>query len=136
MARFVYTRRTHFAESDAAGVIHFSRMGCYVEEAEHAFLEERGFGIDLRDPAALRWPRVRFSAEYLGPVFPRERIEVVLETGEPGESSIRWRWSIRGATDGRRIAEGEMTTVCCAMEEGGRLLSRPLPEALRDVLDH
>lgn len=131
MAVFSFSRQTSFADSDAAGLIHFSRLACYVEEAEHAFLQKAGIGLGFSDPEALRWPRVQFSADFLKPIRPFETVEVLLLGAEAGNSSLRWTWEIQAGEE--VVARGEMKTVCCR-EEHGRMRSFPLPEAVRTLV--
>ena len=69
MREFVLKRRASFAECDPAGILHFSRVACWVEEAEHAFLAQAAFPIDLHAKDALLWPRVSFEVEYHGPIL-------------------------------------------------------------------
>lgn len=130
MACFVYSRTPAFADSDAAGMVHFSRVACYVEEAEHAWLAERGFPIRTADPEAPRWPRVRFEAEYLRPLFPLEPVEVELSAAETGNASITWDWTLRRRGAAEPAARGRMKTVCC-LKRGEGLEPCPLPEDLR-----
>ena len=47
---FVYHRRVTFAETDMAGIVHFSNFYRYMEEAEHAFLRSRGLRIKVDQP--------------------------------------------------------------------------------------
>jgi acyl-CoA thioester hydrolase len=124
---FVYPRRSTFAESDAAGVIHFSRIACYVEEAEHAWLESKGFPIALEE-GALAWPRVAFQASFQQPIRPGQPLQVELNLSAQGRSSLTWFWRIL-QSGGTVAAEGSMKTVCCRIREG-KLESTPLPSGL------
>lgn len=133
MSFFVYRRKTRFAESDAAGIIHFSRIAQFVEEAEHAFLEQEGFPVWDSSTDAFRWPRVSYSATYSCPVFPMETVLIELDPVRIGKSSITWGWSLWREEPREECARGEMKTVCCRMEQGG-LVSAPIPENLRDAL--
>ena len=45
-----------FHETDAAGIVHFSRYILYMEEAEHALWREAGLSIAPRD-SPIGWPR-------------------------------------------------------------------------------
>jgi acyl-CoA thioesterase FadM len=133
MAFYSYPRNPTFAESDAAGVIHFSNIARYVEEAEHAFLAEAGCPVDLLEADALHWPRVQFSAEFKGVMRPFQAIRVELEAEKVGGSSIAWGWVIR-SEEGECLAQGQMKTVCCR-KEGDKLASAPLPESVRARLE-
>lgn len=133
MAFFTAYRKATFADSDAAGIIHFSRFAVYVEEAEHLFLQKEGFPLLPRNPEALRWPRIRFQAEYLRPVFPLEDIQIELNPHRVGTSSITWHWKIYRQGSFELSARGEMKTVCCKLDHG-QTAPCPLPESLRNLL--
>jgi len=125
MKPFRYPRTAAFADSDAAGVIHFSRLLCFVEEAEHAWLAAQGMPVDLRRPEALHWPRAAVQAEFLGAAYPGEALEVVLTLSRRGARSLHWTWEIvRGAEP---LARGTLVTVCCLPDGQGGLRSVPLP---------
>ena len=47
---FRYSRRVQFAETDLAGIVHFSWMFRYMEEAEHALW--RAAGLSIADPGS------------------------------------------------------------------------------------
>jgi acyl-CoA thioesterase FadM len=54
---YVYDRRVQFAETDLAGIVHFSWYFRYIEEAEHALW--RAAGLSISPPRAeMGWPRV------------------------------------------------------------------------------
>jgi len=86
----VYQRRVAFADTDAAGVVHFSRILCYVEEAEHSLLSE--LGIPLMDGGG--WPRVHVECEFLAPIKPGYELEVVISPAQLGNSSVTWQFSV------------------------------------------
>jgi acyl-CoA thioesterase FadM len=133
MAYFIAQRQTQFAESDAAGIIHFSRLAVYVEEAEHLFFQKEGLPINLKNPESYRWPRVRYSANYLHPVFPMEMIQIELNPVRVGTSSITWQWEIWRQERSEQAAKGEMKSVCCKWSDG-QILPHALPEGLRTKL--
>lgn len=125
------TRRAGFADTDAAGFVHFSRLFCFVEELEHEVLASAGFPVLPLEAAECLWPRVACSAEFLNPPLAMKPLEVVLELLRAGEQSLTWQWRIEDGDD--CVARGEMKTVCCARGPEG-LKPRPLPAALREAL--
>jgi len=127
MAGFSYFRTVSFAECDPAGVAHFSRMACWVEEAEHEFLKQAGYPVQLDSPEALYWPRLSYAADYASPIRNGEDVKVILQ-GQPGTTSMTWTWSI--LHEEKLVAKGTMKTVCCRKMEGA-LSPVELPEALR-----
>ncbi|MCC5847095.1 MAG: acyl-CoA thioesterase [Verrucomicrobia bacterium] len=128
---FTYERQTQMADTDAAGIVHFARLLCFVEEAEHAWLRELEYEIRPGSSDALQWPRVACSAEYLYPVLPMQRIAVDLTVAEIGKRSLTWDWTISGPTD--VCARGTMKIVCALREPTG-ITSRDLPDLLRNRL--
>jgi YbgC/YbaW family acyl-CoA thioester hydrolase len=56
-----------FAETDMAGVVHFSCYLKYMEEAEHAMWRDAGLSI-VPDDAEIGFPRVAASVEYHAPL--------------------------------------------------------------------
>ncbi|MEX2607467.1 MAG: acyl-CoA thioesterase [Kiritimatiellia bacterium] len=133
MAVFSYKRIAQFSDTDAAGIVHFSRIACFVEEAEHSFLERAGYPIQMLNQDTFRWPRVQYKATFNRPVFPFESLSVDLYPGHLGKSSILWKWKIRKKNVSDPAAFGEMKTVCCR-QSGGQLEKAPLPDDLRALL--
>lgn len=101
----IYQRCAHFADTDAAGVVHFAKILCYAEEAEHDLLAR--LGIPLL--AGGGWPRVKLSCEYIAPVKAGDELQVTISPDQLGRSSITWKFSI--SCKGKLVASGEMKTV-------------------------
>lgn len=101
----VYQRRVNFADTDAAGVVHFSRLLCYAEEAEHELLEQ--LGIPLFDGGG--WPRAHVSCDYLVPLCVGDLVEVMISPVKIGASSVNWDFSMSVA--GKLVARGNIKTV-------------------------
>ncbi|PAZ01584.1 MAG: hypothetical protein CAK85_02515 [Spartobacteria bacterium AMD-G5] len=103
-ANHIHRRRVEFADTDAAGVAHFSRLLAMVEEAEHGFFRERGIPILTKDSA---WPVVRSEVDFCGACRFGEEIEIRLGDFLPGKSSLAY--AFEGAIDGRKVFSGKMT---------------------------
>jgi len=67
ISEFRLTRRVHFHETDAAGIVHFSVFFRYMEEAEHAMWRAAGLRIATPD-APIGFPRVATSFDFLKPL--------------------------------------------------------------------
>lgn len=134
MSIFIHQRQAQFAESDAAGVIHFSSFPRYVEEAEHKYLETIGHPIQVGKSGSLLWPRIEYSAKFARPLLPMEQFEVVLSVKRFGRSSITWNWLIRRKDGLDKLAEGEMKTVCCVARKG-KVESIDIPSEIREKLN-
>ncbi|MCP5535992.1 MAG: acyl-CoA thioesterase [Akkermansiaceae bacterium] len=100
-----YKRRVQFADTDAAGVVHFSRLLCYAEEAEHDLLEKAG--IPLLSGGG--WPRVHVDCDYLAPVKVGDTVDVTISPVKTGRSSVQWSFSMN--SNGTPVARGNMKTV-------------------------
>ena len=125
-ANHIHRRRVEFADTDAAGVAHFSRLMAMVEEAEHGFFRERGIPILTADSA---WPVVKSEVDFCGACRFGEEIEIRLGDFHPGKSSLAY--AFEGAIDGRKVFSGKMTK-CHISPATGR--SAEIPAELREVL--
>lgn len=92
---YCHQRCVSFSDTDAAGVVHFSRILCYVEEAEHALLKR--LEIPLFEGGG--WPRVDVHCSYHAPIMPDDTIEVVISPEQLGRSSILWKFEITRSGD-------------------------------------
>lgn len=120
----LYTRQVSFADTDAAGVVHFSRLLCYAEEAEHELLHK--LGIPLMDGGG--WPRVHVNCDYLAPVRMGDVVEVSISPVKMGHSSVQWSFTMTCA--GATVAQGQIKTV--RVDETGKPAG--LEDGWRDAL--
>ncbi|GBD36637.1 Putative esterase [bacterium HR36] len=132
-ATFETQRRVEFADTDMAGVAHFTRFFQYMEEAEHAFLRSRGLSVVMRwNGQELGWPRVAASCEYFRPAFFEDVLTVRLHLTNVGRKSLTYTAEFYRGTE--LIARGQVTTCCCRMEPNGRMTAIELPEEIRQKL--
>jgi 4-hydroxybenzoyl-CoA thioesterase/acyl-CoA thioester hydrolase len=124
---FRYARRVQFAETDQAGIVHFSWYFRYMEEAEHALWRAAGLSIADRDRAVV-FPRVAASCDFLAPLRFEDEFEVDVAIASIGRRSIRYRCDITRGTI--RIATGTMTVACATRGEQQPLRATDLPEDL------
>ena len=132
---FRYSRRVQFAETDLAGIVHFSWMFRYMEEAEHAAWRAAGLSIAERG-GALGWPRVAASFEFRNPLHFEDEIEVIVRLAEVGSRSLQYEHTIvRGDVV---IGSGRITTVCVQKAPDGPMRATEIPAGilrkLREVL--
>lgn len=92
----VYKRPIRFADTDAAGVAHFSRLLPIVEEAIHDFFQSRGIS-PLEATSA--WPIVSIRTDYSSPCRFGDEISVVLCIDRLGESSLTFSFQARKGND-------------------------------------
>lgn len=101
----LYQRCAQFADTDAAGVVHFAKILCYAEEAEHDLLAS----LNIPLLAGGGWPRVKLSCEYTAPVKAGDELQVTISVDQLGASSIVWKFSM--SCKGKQVASGKMKTV-------------------------
>lgn len=124
---FKTQRKIEFADTDLGGIVHFSRYFVFMETAEHQFLNALGTSVHtLVDGKTIGWPRVKVSCEYEGPARYGDTLDITVRVLRKGASSMTYE--IEFEIDGRRIARGESTSVCCEM--GPNMRSVPIPDAL------
>lgn len=131
---FTIRRRVQFAETDMAGVMHFSNYFRWMEEVEHAFWRSHGYSVVVESgDRRISWPRVAVRCEYSSPARFEDEIEMSLTVAALGSKSATL--AIRFARGGAIIARGEMKVVCCAVTPGGRFAAIEMPADLRACLE-
>ncbi len=96
-----------FSDTDASGWVHFSKILCYVENAEHSFFHSLGIPVFSNNGG---WPRVKISCDYRSPLRFQDAFEVRLSITKIGNSSLTWQFQIL-KPDATLVAEGEMVSV-------------------------
>ncbi|GMU81963.1 MAG: hypothetical protein AMXMBFR47_18340 [Planctomycetota bacterium] len=126
-------RTIQFAETDMAGVLHFSNYFRLMEEVEHAFWRSIGLSVYMggREPD-ISWPRVAVACEYRLPARFEDTIELRHRLTHIGNRSVEH--AVDFYRDGERIAGGTMKTVCCAMTPTG-FRAITIPAVVRDKLE-
>ena len=130
---FKMTRRVEFAETDMAGIVHFSNFFRMMEATEHAFFRSLGFKIHGHENGATTgWPRVSAACDYQRPLRFEEEVEVHLLVAEVRSRSIRYQFIFRQPTTGAEIARGSIAAVCATVDKAtGKLVPVSIPEAIR-----
>ncbi len=159
---FHYVRRVEFADTDAAGIAHFTKLIQYMESAEHAFLRSLGLSVmpnatraghsevkattptDLHTHAAefdgrtISWPRVKVQADFQGAAYFEDELTIAVSIAKLGRSSLQYFFQISRLGDEQTkhpIASGQFTVVCCEVRTGQALKSMEIPQALRTKLE-
>lgn len=123
-AEFIYRRRVQFAETDLAGIVHFSWYFRYMEEAEHALW--RSLGLQIAPPGGhIGYPRVSATCDFKGPLRFEDEFEVGVRVEAVGRRSLKYGFTLRRGDE--ILATGGMTSVCVTHEPGGGVRSVELP---------
>ena len=134
MAAVFHTSRiVEFADTDMAGIVHFSNFFRYMEAAEHAFLRARGLSFRVHhDGVEYGLPRVAASCDYRAPARFADVLTVGVSIARLGRSSVTYAFDFR--RDGEDIAQGQVTSVFCRFEDG-RPKACDMPAAFRAKLE-
>ncbi len=125
--RFAFTtrRRIEFADTDMAGIIHFSRYFVFMEAAEHEFWNAVGTSVHTEiGGQQIGWPRVTSSASFTRPVRFEDEVEIKVRIERLGRKSITWGFCFDH--QGKEVARGQITAVCCQLTgDGPRSIAIP-----------
>lgn len=120
---FCYRRRVEFAETDQAGIAHFSVFFRYMEEAEHALWRAAGMSIAPQGQAG--WARVAAAFDFKAPLRFEDEFDIVVEIAETSRRKLRWAFTFRQGD--RVIGSGTMTTVPVTRAADGTLTAYDVP---------
>jgi len=133
---FIWERRVEFAETDAAGIVHFSSFFVFMEQAEHALFRQCGWTIfpqkrdDPRGPL-YTWPRVHCSCDYTSPAFFEDQLSVDIYIERMGSKSMTYRHVIRRGP--QVLADGRVTAVCSKVDPvTHQITSCQIPDNVRE----
>lgn len=130
---FRTSRRIEFADTDAAGIAHFSAYFRLMEEAEHEFLRSIGLSVLLRDEeGAISFPRVRAECDYRAALRFEDVAEIDVRVLKLGRRSIGYEFAF--ARGGEPIARGQIVCVCCRVSNDGPPQAMAIPEWIAEKL--
>ena len=126
-------RKIEFADTDMAGIVHFTRFFVFMETAEHEFLRSLGTSVATEwDGHKIGWPRLSVSCQYLSPLRFEDEVDIHLWVSRKGTKSLTYQFHF--TLQGADIARGEVTTVCCITDPGEKLRAIPIPDFIADQI--
>ena len=133
MHELTVNRKVEFSDTDMAGIVHFSRLIVFMENAEHAFIEALGGSVAMEhDGMHIGWPRVAVEAQFKAPARFNEHVDITVRVLKKGTRSMTYGFAIH--VGDRLVGTGKMTSVCCEMTEKGPR-SIPIPAFLADQIE-
>jgi acyl-CoA thioester hydrolase len=130
---FRTTRLVEFHDTDMAGIMHFASFFVYMESSEHELLRSLGLSVhSMIDGERVSFPRVSASCDYTAPAHCEDVLDVAITVARIGKTSVTYEF--RFTHDGRQVAVGRMTSVCCRIAAGEPPVSRPLPADMAEKL--
>jgi YbgC/YbaW family acyl-CoA thioester hydrolase len=133
-APFRVSRRVDFADTDMAGIIHFSNYFRYMEFAEVAFLRSLGLSVSMtRGEEHVSFPRVSATCDFLRPVRFDDVVDIEVHVERVGRKSVTYSFDFTHV--GKPVAKGRISAVCCRMRPGiHELESIDIPAEIRTQL--
>jgi YbgC/YbaW family acyl-CoA thioester hydrolase len=104
---FIYRRRVQFAETDLAGLVHFTHFFRYMEEAEHALWRAAGMSI-ARAGEPTGWPRLGAAFEFRAPLRFEDEFDVAVRVATTTPRTLQYEFTI--TKSGTLIGTGTITT--------------------------
>jgi YbgC/YbaW family acyl-CoA thioester hydrolase len=135
-------RKVEFSDTDAGGIVHFSRFFVFMEWAEHEFLRSLGMSPGFFVDGAGRrasWPRVAASCEYRAPARFGDDLDIVLRVLSKGRVTLTYAFEIHRdppmANGDSLLAEGQITVAYCMVDAEGGLKAVPIPPEVAGLID-
>ena len=132
---FTTTRRVEFSDTDTAGLIHFTCLYRFMEQAEHEWFRSLGLKVfdEQSDGTVVSWPRVSAACDFHAPAHFEDQLTIRVSLGRLGRRSLAlesrfWR-------DETPIASGAMKSVCCRIADGQPIESIDVPEAIAAAIN-
>ena len=116
-----------FAETDAAGIVHFTMFFRYMEEAEHAVWRAAGLRIYQPD-SDISWPRISANFDYASPLRFEDEFQVQTEIAAVTRRTIRWAHVFTKAD--KVVGTGTVTAVCVTKLDDGGIRAAEIPEGI------
>ena len=138
--RYTLSDRVHFADTDMAGIVHFSNFFRYMERVEHAFFRSLGMSIwdgnnEVLDGERVGWPRVHASCDYRAPLMFEDVFTMELLVEEVRRKTIRYivRFWKEG---GELIAEGRLIAACVQRDKTtGKMKAVEIPARILEKVE-
>ncbi len=132
MASTFTTRRIiEFAETDMAGIVHFSNFFRYMEATEHEFFRSQGLVLhEDTSEGMIGWARVHAECDYRFPLKYLDEVEIQLFVEEKTGRSLSYRFRFWKDDQGPVLcAEGQLRVVCIVRPPNEqKIRARQIPE--------
>lgn len=139
-SRFVLRRAVEFAETDMAGILHFSNYFRFMEAVEHAFFRSLGFRVHGCERSGVwGWARGRADCDFRRPLRYEDEVDLELVVIEKRRSSLRYQITFRiadGEPSDAVVAVGTLTAVCVDKDhKSGTIRAIPMPAIIDQTIE-
>ncbi|MGO9115580.1 MAG: acyl-CoA thioesterase [Thermoguttaceae bacterium] len=130
-------QRVEFADTDMAGIVHFSNFFRYMERAEHEFLRSLGLSVhSVNGDDLVSWPRVHAECKFRAPLSFEDELDVHLLVREKRPKSVTYEFRFCKQDAEGLVAVGSITVVSVSIDRStGRMTSIPIPESIDRLIE-
>jgi acyl-CoA thioester hydrolase len=135
---FKAIRRVEFAETDMAGIMHYSNFFHFMETTEHAFFRSLGFSIFAgKVEPSVGWPRVHARCDFIAPLRFEDEVEIHLLVSEKKPKVLSYLFKFRklNASPPVEVARGALTVVCVRHRPDGAMAACAIPRSVADKIE-
>jgi YbgC/YbaW family acyl-CoA thioester hydrolase len=129
--QFKAIRRVEFADTDMAGIMHYSNFFRFMETAEHAFFRSLGLSIVTKKVGPpVGWPRVRAQCDFKAPLYFEDEVEIHLLVSEKRSKALSYifKFCKLNASLPVEVARGALTVVCVRRRRDGSMAACTIPD--------
>jgi acyl-CoA thioester hydrolase len=129
---FEMTLRTHWADTDPAGIVFYPHYFRFIEEAEEELFRAAGKDrFAMLQENKVWMPRAETFAKFKKPIKLGAAIRIRLHPKLQGEKAVRYDFEFWDDGGKEILAEGYVTVVCV---DAAQFKGTPIPEAIRAVI--
>jgi acyl-CoA thioester hydrolase len=124
LSEFVYRRRVQYKETDASGLVHFSSLFVFAEEAEHAMWRAVGLSVEPTH-TEIGWPRVAASFDFFKALRFEDELDIRIRL--VGRTAKTFDYQAIVERGGEVAAAGRITSICVRKQAGEPLKAIDIP---------
>lgn len=109
--RFRLSFRPRFADTDASGVVHFSRIFVFFEMIEAQFYRGLGYNFSSQARGGFYLARANAECQFLSPIRQDDRMIGEMRVAEVGNTHIKYEFHLLNESTGSTSAEGTVVVV-------------------------
>ena len=130
-------QRVEFADTDMAGIVHFSNFFRYMERAEHEFLRSLGLSVHaVNGDDLVSWPRVSADCKFCAPLSFEDELDVHLLVREKRAKSVTYEFRFCKQDAEDLVAVGSITVVCVSIDRAtGRMAAIAIPDSIDRLIE-
>ena len=128
---FTDERIIEFADTDMAGIVHFSAFFRFMEATEHAFFRSLGLSVHHKEGGHTSgWVRAHADCDYMAPITYQDRVAIRLIVRKKGTTSMGYEFQFRRVAPAPEqfVARGHLTVVHVGHDVGDEnIRTVPIP---------